>query len=513
MSPTEDEPHDAHREAAGVGVNLLTLAAQASTPAFHIQLGRSLGTAGYGLYTTATSLVDVVSVFTLFGMDSVLLRRASIARDRKDEGAALDAVANALRVVLASGLFAGLVVALGAPWIAHWQHQPRLVTPLRALVVVPIAYHAASMFLLATQARMVMKFDFWTRGIFQPLALLGATGLALHLGGGLGWACVAVASAHSLTAILAGTFYGTLYSAPATLRRLVSLPYDPSVLRAGLPLLAMSLVAALRGRIDGILVQYYRGPEAAGAFNACLPYAATLFQLRAAFYPVIAANIPAMIERRDTAGLNAMLRRQTRWVALLAVPVFVLLAGFGDALLALHGRGFVRAHAAMGVLSFGYLLSSLSLGSYALPLSGNARFNVYAGLTSVAVQLVVPSLLIPRFGLVGAAGSFVLALLVSEAICLTFARARTGAQGLSLALLKPAAAGAAALVVGLVTSAAAAHRGVGFLASHAAGVGVAAVVYVAGVLALGLDPDDRAVAVGVAKRLRDVVVRAMGGDA
>ena len=68
----------------------------------------------------------------------------------------------------------------------------------------------------------------------------------------------------------------------------------------------MSLVAALRGRIDGILVQYYRGPEAAGAFNACLPYAATLFQLRAAFYPVIAANIPAMIERRDTAGLNAM---------------------------------------------------------------------------------------------------------------------------------------------------------------------------------------------------------------
>ena len=510
MSDERPEGTDAHREATGVGVNLLTLVAQASTPAFHIELGRKLGASGYGLYTTATSIVDVLSVFTLFGMDSVLLRRVSIARDRRDPEAALDAVAHGLRVVILSGIIAGAFVVFGAPSLAQLQHQPLLTTPLRALVIVPIAYHAASMFLLATQARLVMKYDFWTRGIVQPLSLLGATALALHLGGGLGWACVAVASAHALTALLASSFYGRLYSLPATVRRVLTLPHDPTILRAGAPLLAMSLVAALRGRIDGILVQFYRGPAAAGEFNACLPYAATLFQIRAAFYPVIAASIPALIERRDVAALNTLLRRQTRWVAQLAMPLFVLFAGFGDGLLALHGPRFVQAHAAMAILSFGYLVSSLSLGSYALPLSGNARFNAYAGLASVGMQLVVPNLLIPRYGLVGAAISFVLALFVSEAICLGFARTRTGAQGFSLALWKPAAAAALALLLGRLTEAAAVHAHAGLVARYAAGVGCAAVVYLAMLGMLGLHPEDRAVLGTVVSGVRAAVARRFG---
>jgi O-antigen/teichoic acid export membrane protein len=498
-------------EAKGVGVNLLTLLAQASTPAFHIQLGRVLGDDGYGRYTTANGIVDLVSVFTLFGMDTVLARRVSVARAKGDREAVVDAVAQCLRVVLLSGLMASAFVVFGADRIAGMQGDPRLADPLRTLVFVPVAYHAASVFLVATQVHKVMKYDFWARGLLQPLVLLGLTTLALRLETGIVGACAAVVAGMTLTALLAAVFYGRVVSLPATLRRVVEAPWDADVLRAGAPLLAMSLVAALRGRVDGLLVNFHRGAADAGVFNACLPYAATLFQLRAAFYPGIAGDIPALIENGKTAALNALLKRQTRWVAILAMPFAAALVAFGGAILALHGPGFPRASTALGVLAIAYLFSALSLGSYALPLSGNARFNVYAALVSLALQLVVPNLLIPRYGLVGAAASFFIALVVSEVLCLTFSRWRTGAQGFSFALWKPAAASVGGALAGHAVQVALWGAEGHSLGRFVAGVVVAAVVYLVGLVMLGLDPEDRAVLASVVASVRGVF-RKRGGS-
>ena len=478
-------------EARGVGVNLLTLLANASTPAFHVQLTRSLGTAGYGLYTTANSIVDVVSVFTLFGMDTVLAQRASVARQSGDEAAAVDAVAMCLRVVAVSGLMGGAVLMIGATRIAALQNEPLLAAPIRTLLLVPIAYHATSIFLIATQVRKVMKYDFWVRGVAQPLTVLGLTTLVLQLGAGLQGACTAVVATMTLTTALAALFYGRVHSLPQTLRRAVTAPWDSAVLRAGLPLVAMSLVAALRGRVDGLLVNFHRGPEDAGAFNVCLPYAATLFQIRGTFYPGLSGDLPAMIAAGRTDAMNALLRRQTRWVAMMALPFFMTLAGFGDAILAMHGQTFVRAHAALAVLAAGYLLSAMSLSSYALPLSGNARFNLYAALVSLGLQLFVPNLLIPRYGLLGGAISFFIALVVSEAICLTFARLRTGAQGFSLTLLKPVAASCVAWAAGRLAQSVAFSSAAQSPGRFLLGVGVALAFYILVLTSLGLESEDR----------------------
>ena len=481
----------AAREARGVGVSMLTLLAQVSMPAFHVLLSRGLGRSGYGLYAWSNMLVEMLSVVTLLGMDIAVTRETSVAVNARDDRRVERAVAQGLRVVLLSGAAIAVAIAVGAPWIGAWSQKPGVVGPLRALVAVPVAYHAATMFLLATNARLVMQYDFWTRGIFQPLALLGATTLALHLHGGIVGACVAVALGMTATALLAGALYGRQFSLPATLREAAFAPTDRALLRLGLPFVAMNLVAALRGRIDAFWLLRYGTEADVGAYNACMLYAASLFQIRGAFYPVIAARLPALLDAGDRGALNEFLTRQVRWVALLATPVLVLFAGLGDGLLAVFGDGFVHARTALALLAVGQFVSALSLPVYTLPLGGNTRFSVFAACAAVGLQLVVPRALIPRYGLAGAAFSFMLALITAEVIALLFAWRKTGANGLSRGLVQPLAAGVAAFFAArAVQPLLPPHVAVRFFVGTAAG----ALTYVTLVVATGLQPVERALA-------------------
>lgn len=493
-----DAPNDAGRDAQGVAVNFLTLAAQVSLPAFHVQLARLLGRDGYGLYVLANTWVDLVSVLTVFGMDLAVTRRVSVAHAEGDVAAATRATGGALRVVVATGVAAGALLALAAPAIAAWTHKPGLVVPLRTLVFVPVAYHAASMFLVATQAKRVMKWDFWARGVFQPLCLLALTSLLLRTGGGLAGACAAVATGMGLTAALATFFYGREFPLGATLDAALR-PFDRDLVRAGLPLVITNLIWTLQGRLEVILMGRYGASVDAGAYGACMLYVVSLSQVRGAFVPVVSAAVAPALARNDSSGLTATLQRQVRWVAVLAMPLAVLFAGFGDGLMAVFGRDFISAAPALAVLAIAHLWSALALPAYVLPLGGHARYAAVAAGVGAALQCGLLPTLVPRYGLLGAATSAGTALAVSQGVQLVMAWRLARVHGFSWGLAKVALAAAAGFAMGRLVF-------TGFDAPLATrfftGVGAALAVYVTALVALGLTAEERALAGGAWARVR-----------
>ncbi len=495
---------DARRDLRATSVNLMTLVAQASLPAFHVQLARFLGASGYGLYTWSNNLVDMLSLLTLLGMDVAISREVSIARARGDNARAIAVTANALRVVLVSGVLVAATVAVAAPWIATVQHKPGLVVPLRTLIAIPIAFHAASMFLGATQALGVMKYDFWTRGLFQPIALLALTSIILRAGGGVPGACVAVASGMALTTVMAAWCYHRELPLRATLRAALKGPTDWGLVRMGLPLLATNLVWALQGRLDGLALGHWRGNADVGAYNACVLYVVSLGQVRSAFYPNVCANVPPALARGDITGLNVFIQRQTRWVAVLAMPLCVLFAGFGDGLLAVFGHDFLRGIPALRILAMGYLFSALALPAYVLFLSGNARYSAVSGIVSVALQAMLLPVLVPRWGLTGAAVSVTTGLVVSQVMQLGFTYTVTRVHGLSPGLAKVTAAALAGFVIGRTVFTVLPY---GLVVKFFGGVGVAAGVYLVTLVALGLEPAERVMLRDLAVRLAPILAR------
>ncbi len=505
MSTTPSEPtesvddSDAAREAKGVGINLLTLFAQAALPAFHVQLARLLGAAGYGLYTWSNALVDMSSVITLFGMDLAVARQVSLAHARGDRQGAVVATGTALRVVLASGVLVALLIGLSAPSIATYQGKPGLVVPLRVLAIVPIAYHAASMFIVATQAKLVMKYEFYTRGLFQPLSLLILTTVILRLGGGLAGACLAVASGMVMTCLMAAFFYNRELPLGPTLRAAWRGPVDWPLVKMGLPLVLTNLVWALQGRMDLLTLGHYRPSEDTAAYGACLIYVISLNQVRSAFYPVVCATIPPALERNDIPFINRFVQRQSRWVAILAMPLFVLFAGFGDGLLAVFGPEFIRGAPAMAILAVGQLSSAMALPAYALSLSGNARYSAASGGICVALQVILLPILVPRYGLTGAAMSSATGLVVSQIAQLWFTHRVLKIHGMSWGLGKVTLAAAIAFALGRTLFTLASWP---LAARFFCGVGLAATIYLVVLAALGLETEERAMLHAVIAKVR-----------
>ena len=433
---------EAERDARGAAVNFLGLLAGAALPAFHVQLARFLGVAGYGLYTWSATFVDLFSVVTLFGCDQAVMRQVSLRRDSPR------AVGTALRVVLVSGAVVFALVFFAAPHVAAAARKPGLVGPLRCLALVPLFYHASTILLVATQALGVMKWAFWARSVAQPLVLLGTTSIALRAGYGPSGAAAAVAIGMAATAVASCVLYARELPLGETLRAMVTGSLDRETLRVAFPLVLASLAWALVARVDAFFLARWGTESELGAYAACVLYAASITQMRGAFEPTTSALVAPALAKGDTEGLGAAIRRQTRWLALVAFPLAAVFIGFGDPLLAVFGHGFSQGTAALAVLAIGHVANALALSSFVLPLSGNGRFTTAVAVATLVVQSALGFALVPRFGLLGAALALSGGLVFAQTTQIVLVARVTKVRGISPDVLVVAACAAVGLGAG-----------------------------------------------------------------
>ena len=63
----------------------------------------------------------------------------------------------------------------------------------------------------------------------------------------------------------------------------------------------------------------------------------------------------------------------------------------------------MRGAPALAILAVGHLTGALAVPAYVLLLSGKARYSTLAGASCLVFQLVALPILVPRYGLIGAA--------------------------------------------------------------------------------------------------------------
>lgn len=484
-----DEPDRAAQEARGVVTNGLTLLAQAAMPAFHVQLARYLGVAGYGTYVWSNMVVDFLSLISLCGMDLFVTREVSAAHARGDDAAVARAVGGALRVVTLTGVAISAGVFLAAPWLSARDGQRDALAPLRVLSLVPVFFHAATLLLAATQARMEMRYDFITRGLFQPLALLALTSVALRVWGGVPAAAAAVVLAMAMTAGVAMWGYSRELPLRATLREAARSPVDWGAVRSALPYVATNFVWAASGRIDGFALKHYAGSAEMGAYAACALYVVSISQTRGAFVPVITARLPGLLRANDLSAVRAVIARQNRWCAITVLPLAVLFGALGDPLLRVFGRSFSTGATAMAVLTVGHFVSAVSLAAYVIPMGRRPWLSTLCAAGSVVVQALILPTMVRRYGLTGAAISSASGLVIAQlgqgVLAWSVFRVHGLSKGFAKALIS-------ALFAFVVARGAYAVVGTPLVSRFFIAATLAALTYLAGLAVLGPDPADLA---------------------
>ena len=368
-------------QGVGLGFNFVTWA----------YLARILEPGQYGVIGFGTALLTYFAVAVQLGFDAVVIREAARDPTRLPTLAGQLTALRLLLCVVALGAYVALVFALPRPPVFQ------LALLALGLQLVVVATRLNWTFQAVEEMRVVAVRD----------ALVAALNTAAVIA--LVRRPEQVVLAAALTAgvpLVGNAWLWVAYRRRfGPLRLLFDTVAWRALFRAGLPMAASALLIEIYVRVDQVMLEFLYSTEAVGLYSAASRLT-TLAQLPAnvafgAFFPAVAAALGSM----------DLMRERGRMLARVLLPVGLVIAAAGpwlarDAIVFVNGAAYAPAATALGwlLVNAGVIHVNVAIGIPMMAWDLQKPY-MWAVLAGAVVNVALNSVLIPPFGMVGAAAA------------------------------------------------------------------------------------------------------------
>lgn len=157
-------------------------------------------------------------------------------------------------------------------------------------------------------------------------------------------------------------------------------------------------------RLDIVLVGIMIGPAQAAIYTAATRFLVAGQLGNAAISMAAQPQLTRLFAVHDRQGANTVYQVTTAWLILLTWPLYLLAAVFGPAVLAIFGHSYHAGSTVMVVLALSMLVAT-ACGQVDMVLitTGRSSWSLANGLLAMVVNIGADIVLIPRFGITGAA--------------------------------------------------------------------------------------------------------------
>lgn len=384
-----------------------------------ITIARGLGKSPYGLFSLGLSFLSLASVFSVLGLRSGVKRYVSMFRGKENWEGVKGTLISSLKISIPVALILAFVLFNTSSWVSTEIFHNRAFTPVLKVfsVSLPIAVfgHILASGLLGFR-RMDYRIYSRTGGYLSRLALAG---IAILWGYGIVVVSTSVILSAAVSSLIA------LYLLQKKLFPFIgSDRKDPflgkELLSYSLPLMVAALLITLLGKIDTMMLGFLKNVAKVGLYNAALPTAilVPIGGLAGLFFPIISE----LYGRDEEEAIKILSNFTTKWFFLIALPLTVVLVFFsGPILMILFGREYVAASLSLKILALGFLVSYLFVTSRRLvEMVGKTKVILVANSTAAGTDIFLNYLLIPPFGIEGAAMATAISLSVGSLLAGVF---------------------------------------------------------------------------------------------
>ncbi|AEB12562.1 flippase [Marinithermus hydrothermalis] len=378
-------------QASGTGLKYLT----------QVLLARWMGAAEYGVYAYAFTWANLLSVLATLGFTTGSLRFVPEYLAKEDWAHLRGFIRRVRQLVLLAGL---LLAAVGGG-ILILLHSPQMNTTalLLGMALVPL------LALVSVQREMVrgtrrIALAYAPPMVLQPVLVLVAAFLMLSSLGGLTGVAALSAFALALLIVLGVQGWGLVQTLP---QEAVSMPprYETARWwRVSFPLLLVSGSLIVLNQADILMIGIFLGPKEAGIYMAATKTAALVSFVLVAVNAIVAPMISELHTKGDREELQRMVSAAVRWMFWPSLSVTLGLLLLGRVVLGLFGTEFPMGYSALVLLALGQLVNA-SVGpvGYLMSLTGHQDLSAWVYGLSALVNIGLNALLIPIWGLIGAA--------------------------------------------------------------------------------------------------------------
>lgn len=368
-----------------------------------VVLARLLGPVGFGTYTYATSWAYLLAIPATIGFDGLLGRDLAIYETKFawNHMRGLIQWANLLALAISS------VIAIGAAaiWYVTKAEDPQLV------LCFWLSMSALPLMALRNIRRATMRglhrivFGLMPEMLVAPLLLLILIGCAsawLKEDLSAPWAVGAYTLATAGSLVLSATFLNR--SLPPNVKRAFPYYYRLEWVKQAWPFMFIESIHVINARADILMIGSLRGVEAAGIYAPVNRGAQLIVFVLMAFNGPLSPTIASLYADGKIEELQRILNRSARICLLVSGIATALLLGFGRQYLLIFGPEFVVGLNALTILCVGRVLYVfVGLSSGVLSMTGHAQFTAASGFIGAMINVGLNAILIPRYGVSGAA--------------------------------------------------------------------------------------------------------------
>ena len=471
--------------------------------AYQVAVARAIGTAGFGLYVLALAVSSFLAEACDLGLDYGVLRFGAIARGAGDPSRLRAVIRRGLLGAFAAGsLASALLIGAAAP-VARAFGKPDMI-PLLIPLALAIPFTGTTEVVRAALRGMGRAVpSVASDSLITPGMRLGMVLVALHVAAGPRQVAVSYAITE-VVALLAtlGMLLRTLSREDRPSQRRSqsrTKARTPGLFRYSLPMSLNRLILYTNNQTEVLVLGLLRPAGPVGVFGVARRMSMLVGSLLASISVLFNPMVADLHHRRHHAELDRLFKTATRWLFTFGFPLCLIEMEFSRDLLHVFGSGFSSGATALAILALGQLVN-VGTGTVAglLAMIGRARMSVLNSVLFLSLSLVLDFLMIPPWGILGAAIANATSLAAVNVLRVIQVRQVLGIFPYDRRFLRPLGAGLIGGAVALLLPLA----GLEPLPRLVLRVLALGVVYLGALAAFGIDPVDREVARAFRNRLR-----------
>ncbi len=391
-----------------------------------IVLARWMGSFEYGIYVFVWTWVLVLGGLSNLGISTVMIRLLPEYRETGQSDLARGLLRYGRLMVLASSTVMALAGLAGLKLFGTQLSSYYILPAYLALVCVPMITLSDVQDGVG-RGRGWMKTALFPPYVLRPLLVLATMGAA-HA---LGWPMVAVTATG---AAIVATWIAAVVQTLLLQRQLATdLPAGPATrppdlwLKTSLPLFAITGSELLLQNTDVLIVSHFLTPEHAAIYFAAAKTMSLVLFIHYAVGSAVANRFSTLNARGDKAELAAFVSDAVRWTFWPSLIAALGILAMGRPLLALFGPSFTSGYPVMFVLVLGFLgRAAMGPSEFILTMLGQQRVCAIIIASMAALNIGLCILLVPRFGIMGAAIATATSLVLGALLNTLFAYRRLG---------------------------------------------------------------------------------------
>jgi len=387
---------------------------------FVLLITRNLGADAMGIFSLSYTILSIFVVIGKLGFDTALLRFVADYSSTNRWDLVKEVYLKALRLIIPFSFLLTILLFCYAPYIAKYVFSKEHLT----IYIKLISFGILPLVLLGTNAECL-------RGIKKIKEYVFFSKVSVVLVGTIIFSILILYVKEYYLPIVIYVICIVLMSILCWIvwmkkSGLSLLSYNDSleyktILSVSVPMLLSKSSLLLMAWTDTIILGIFRTEGEVGIYNVVFRVAVLTSFTLPAIFSITVPKFASLHSLGDTKELKRVFRISTKMVFWTSIPVLLTIFLFPSFILGIFGSVFKDGVYALLILSFGYFLSSISgSAGQLLQMTGKHKLLLYIILSATTINIILNIVLVPVYGINGAALSTLVSLSLASLAMVIF---------------------------------------------------------------------------------------------